>query len=70
MKSMKVGFAALALGLGFAGTASAGDAVVVPPDVNFEIAAAGPTPLRMVCCLPIGGQACVGDATFTPPWAE
>lgn len=51
------------------GSASAGDAVVVPPDVNFEIAAIGQTPLRMVCCLPIGGQACVGDATFTPPWA-
>lgn len=53
-----------------AGTADAGDAVVVPPGVDFEIAAAGATTLRMVCCLPIGGQACVGDATFTPPWAE
>ncbi len=51
------------------GSASAGDTVVVPPDVSFEIACLGRTRLRMVCCLPIGGQACVGDATFTPPWA-
>lgn len=53
-----------------AGTAAAGDAVVVPPGADFEIAASGDTPLRMVCCLPIGGQARIGDATFTPPWAE
>jgi len=53
-----------------AGTADAGDAVVVPPGVEFAIAPQGDAPLRMVCCLPIGGQACVGDATFTPPWAE
>ena len=52
------------------GTASPGDAVVVPPDVDFEIACLGRSPLRMVCCLPVGGQAQVGDATFTPPWAE
>lgn len=52
-----------------AGTATSGDAVVVPPGVDLEIAAAGDTPLRMVCCLPIGGQARIGDATFTPPWA-
>lgn len=51
------------------GTAATGDALVVPPGVDVEIAAAGDTPLRMVCCLPIGGQACVGDTTFTPPWA-
>lgn len=51
------------------GTAAAGDAVVVPPGVDFEIAVAGDSPLRMVCCLPTGGQACIGDATFTPPWA-
>lgn len=52
------------------GTASSGDAVVVPPGVDLEIAAGGDGPLRMVCCLPVGGQARVGDATFTPPWAE
>lgn len=52
------------------GSAASGDAVVVPPGVDFEIAAAGDSSLRMVCCLPTGGQASIGDATFTPPWAE
>ncbi|MEZ5408614.1 MAG: cupin domain-containing protein [Acidimicrobiales bacterium] len=62
------GAAAVRVG-GVNGAAGTGDAVVVPPDVDFEIAAAGDAPLRMVCCLPVGGQARVGDATFTPPWA-
>lgn len=50
-------------------TATAGDAVVVPPDVDFGIACDGDDALRMVCCLPVGGQARVGEETFTPPWA-
>ena len=52
-------------------TASAGDAIVVPPAVSFALAAAGEEPLRAICCLPVGGQGRLGDdAPFTPPWAE
>jgi mannose-6-phosphate isomerase-like protein (cupin superfamily) len=52
-------------------TASAGDAILVPADVQFELTNAGGTPLRLICCLPVGGQARLADGTtFTPPWAE
>jgi len=52
-------------------TASPGDAIVVPADVSLELTNAGETPLRLVCCLPVGGQARLADgSTFTPPWAE
>jgi mannose-6-phosphate isomerase-like protein (cupin superfamily) len=51
--------------------ALAGDAIVVPAGAEFELANAGSEPLRLLCCLPVGGQACLPDgATFTPPWAE
>lgn len=52
------------------GDAAAGDSFVVPPDTMFEVSNAGDVALRMMCCLPVGGQARIGDATFTPPWAE
>jgi mannose-6-phosphate isomerase-like protein (cupin superfamily) len=56
---------------GCAGQADAGDAIVVPPDVEFELANAGSGPLRLVCCLPVGGQGRLVDGTtFTPPWAQ
>ena len=56
---------------GNAGQAEAGDAIVVPPGTEFELANAGAGPLRMLCCLPVGGQARLADgSTFTPPWAE
>src|SRR4051812_20817589 len=52
-------------------TASAGDAIVVPADVQLELTNAGATLLRLVCCLPVGGQARLADgSTFTPPWAR
>ncbi len=48
-----------------------GDAIVVPAGVMFALANAGAEPLRMLCCLPVGGQARLADGTtFTPPWAE
>jgi mannose-6-phosphate isomerase-like protein (cupin superfamily) len=51
--------------------AGAGDAIVVPADADFELANAGAGPLRLLCCLPVGGQARLADgSTFTPPWAE
>ncbi len=53
------------------GEAVAGDAIVVPPRVDFELSNAGDQPLQLVCCLPVGGQACLTDGTtFTPPWAQ
>jgi mannose-6-phosphate isomerase-like protein (cupin superfamily) len=51
--------------------ADAGDAIVVPADVDFELANAGDGPLQLVCCLPVGGQGRLADGIpFTPPWAE
>jgi quercetin dioxygenase-like cupin family protein len=51
--------------------ASAGDAIVVPADTPFTIAAAGSEPLRALCILPVGGQARhEGGEPFTPPWAR
>ena len=55
---------------GARGRAEAGDAFVVPADTAFEVANDGAGPLRMLCCMPVGGQARTADATFTPPWAE
>ncbi|MFO0746560.1 MAG: cupin domain-containing protein [Myxococcota bacterium] len=50
--------------------AAAGDAIVVPPDTDFELAPAGDEPLSALCCLPVGGQAYLaGGQPFTPPWA-
>src|SRR5436305_2517505 len=51
--------------------AGAGDAIVVPAGAEFELANAGAGPLRLLCCLPVGGQARLADgSTFTPPLAE
>ena len=50
--------------------ARAGDAIVVPPGVPFELSNAGDQELRMVCCMPVGGGARAADGTvFIPPWA-
>lgn len=52
-------------------TATPGDTIVVPPDVRFELRNDGHALLRMLCCMPVGGQARLEDgSTFTPPWAE
>jgi quercetin dioxygenase-like cupin family protein len=56
---------------GQADEAAVGDAIVVPAGTEFELANASVGPLRLVCCLPAGGQAQLPDgSTFTPPWAE
>jgi quercetin dioxygenase-like cupin family protein len=55
---------------GRSGTARQGDAIVVAPDVSFEIANDGDQLLRLLCCLPVGGEAVTADARFTPPWAR
>jgi mannose-6-phosphate isomerase-like protein (cupin superfamily) len=49
---------------------TAGSALVVPADTEFEISNPDPTPFRAVAILPVGGQAIIaGGAPFTPPWA-
>jgi mannose-6-phosphate isomerase-like protein (cupin superfamily) len=50
--------------------AGAGDTIVVPAGVQFGLANSGDEPLRAIACLPVGGQACLGDQAFTPPWAQ
>ncbi len=56
---------------GESSTAGVGDAIVVPAGLDFELENAGAEALRLVCCLPVGGQARLADGTtFTPPWAE
>jgi mannose-6-phosphate isomerase-like protein (cupin superfamily) len=63
------GTAAVRIG-GDEGAAGTGDAVVVPADVQFELWNAGDGPLRLLCCMPVGGQGqLVGGGPFTPPWA-
>jgi mannose-6-phosphate isomerase-like protein (cupin superfamily) len=53
------------------GVAASGDAILVPAGVEFTVENRGSTVLRMVCSLPVGGQACMdGEHYFTPPWAE
>ena len=50
---------------------TAGDALVVPPDVPFKIAVDGDTPFEAVAILPVGAQAYLpGEAPFSPPWAQ
>lgn len=56
---------------GVEGVASPGDAIVVPSATTFTLSNLGASPLRMLCCLPVGGQAALDDGSaFTPPWAE
>jgi len=55
---------------GQSSTAEAGDAIVVPAKVEFALSNAGIEPLRLICCLPVGGQAIADGARFTPPWAQ
>lgn len=51
--------------------ASAGDAILVPAEVPFALSAEGAEAAELLCCLPVGGKARLGDGQlFTPPWAE
>jgi len=56
---------------GHPSSASAGDAIVVPAGIEFALSNEDDLPLRLLCCLPVGGQGRVdGGEPFTPPWAE
>ena len=46
-----------------------GDALVVGPDEPFVLANEGDVAFEAVTCMRCGGQARVGDETFSPPWA-
>ncbi len=48
----------------------AGDALVVPAGVPFSLSNPAGEPFEAIVSFPVGGQAVVGDGTFTPPWAE
>ena len=50
--------------------AKSGDVIVVPDGIDFAVANEGRSTLRMLCCMPVGGQVAVADSVFTPPWAE
>ncbi len=52
-------------------TARVGDAIVVPPDLRFELRNVGDGPLELLCCMPVGGQGRLDDGTvITPPWSQ
>jgi quercetin dioxygenase-like cupin family protein len=56
---------------GHVAEAAAGDAIVVPPNTDFELACATEEEVEAICCFPVGGQARLADGrAFTPPWAE
>ncbi|HET6508307.1 MAG TPA: cupin domain-containing protein [Baekduia sp.] len=51
-------------------TARAGDALAIPPGVEFSLTNRGDEPAEAVACMAAGGQAAIGDGEpFTPPWA-
>ena len=63
------GSARVVLG-GEASVAEAGDVIVVPANTEVSLACASDS-AEVLCCLPVGGQARIGDGpSFTPPWAE
>jgi mannose-6-phosphate isomerase-like protein (cupin superfamily) len=62
------GEAAVEIG-GVRAAAYPGDAIVVPAGVEVALANDGEAPLRMLCCMPVGGQGRMpGGKSSTPPW--
>lgn len=50
---------------------ASGNAFVVPVGSTFELTNSGSNPLRLLCCMPVGGQAQLADGTMiTPPWSQ
>jgi quercetin dioxygenase-like cupin family protein len=48
----------------------AGSAIAVPANTTMSLANPGSEPFHAIACLPVGGQAVVGEEpAFTPPWA-
>jgi len=56
---------------GVPATAGVGDAIVAPAEVSFELANESDEELRLLCCMPVDGQARLEDGTvMSPPWAQ
>jgi quercetin dioxygenase-like cupin family protein len=56
---------------GMPGIATTGVAIVVPAGVPSELANESDAVLMLLCCMPVGGQACLADGTvMVPPWAQ
>lgn len=50
---------------------SEGDALIIPPHMDFSLTKVGEQPFRAVVVLPVGSTVQVGSAPpFTPPWAQ
>jgi mannose-6-phosphate isomerase-like protein (cupin superfamily) len=47
-----------------------GDALIVPPGVEFALANPSKEDFEAIVSFPVGGQAITADGVFTPPWAE
>jgi len=50
-------------------TGGPGDVLIVPAGPRFSLVAED-GPAEALCVMPVGGQAVVEGAAFTPPWAE
>jgi quercetin dioxygenase-like cupin family protein len=48
---------------------TAGEALIVPPGIEFKIEAGPKEPFEAVACLPIGGKATIDGEVQIPPWA-
>jgi quercetin dioxygenase-like cupin family protein len=56
---------------GVESTAGVGDAIVLPAGVQIELRNGGDGDLRMLCLLPVGGEATLPDgSSFAPPWSQ
>ena len=51
-------------------TLRAGDALVVPPGVEFSLANASAEPFEAVVAFPVGGKALLASGELCPPWTE
>ena len=52
-------------------TAAESDVIVVPAGVELMLGNAADTPLRLLCCMAVGGRARLADGSLlTPPWSE
>jgi mannose-6-phosphate isomerase-like protein (cupin superfamily) len=48
-----------------------GDAICVPPEVEFRLRNAGSERFTAICCMAAGGEARIGDGEpFPIPWAQ
>ncbi|GAA3617854.1 cupin domain-containing protein [Microlunatus ginsengisoli] len=47
------------------------DAIVVPPGVELVLRNLSEDPLKLLCCMPVGGEALMADGSrLSPPWSR